>query len=170
MLRFLRVAVVALCLITSVLLVALWIRSYWQMDQFIRRNSTADYVAFTTVEGTFVVGKSNYVVLQQVFQERWTRRQLSVEDLEAGTETNVAFFPCNIPQKTELIRVPRFLGNPWQTSPGTSSYELILPFWLLVLFTASIAALLIKPRFRIRTLIVAISLIALLFGLAAISK
>ena len=92
-----------------------------------------------------------------------------MEDWHAALEGPVAYFPSSKPRDNELVRVPRFSSRPFVVAPGTTYYELVLPYWLLVVLTAFFAALLIKPRFSLRNLIIAMSLIALLFGLVAIS-
>jgi len=170
MFRYLRIATTVLCLVASVLLLAMWMRSYWRMDQLIRRISTVEYVACTSIQGAIVMGKSDDSALQSFFQQRWTSRGLALKDWDAALTGSVAYFPCNKPRESELVRVPRFSRQPFVVAPGTTYNELTLPYWLLVLSTASLTALLIRPRFQLRTLIIAISLFALLFGLAAISR
>ena len=43
-LRYLRIAFSAACLVAAVLLCALWVRSYWNLDVWVQNNSTSTIV------------------------------------------------------------------------------------------------------------------------------
>jgi len=167
--RYLRIAVSAVCIVACVLLIGLWVRSYWRMDQLIRRVSTTDYVAYTTIQGQFVFGRSNDPILRAMFKQNWTRRGFAMKDWGAALSGPVAYFPATAPgpHDSELMRLPRFSSRPFViTTPGTSYYEVIVPYWLIVLSTASLAALPRIPwRFSLRTLMIATTLVAFLLGL-----
>ena len=93
--RKLRIAWSVFWGLACVLLIVLWVRSYWFFDQFIHRRSVADYVAYTTFQGQFARGTGNEPILQQCFNQPWTRRGFRTDEWQASIEAPVAFFPSS---------------------------------------------------------------------------
>src|SRR4051794_35271833 len=107
--RKLRIAWSAFCGLACILLLVLWLRSYWLFDQFIHRVSATDYVAFTTFQGQFALGTGNEPLLQQCFTQPWTRRGFRTLEWQASIEGPVAFFPSSpSPHNGNLIHLPRY--------------------------------------------------------------
>jgi hypothetical protein len=140
MLKYLRIAVTALCLTACVLLSVLWVRSYWWMDyadipsgqQLIRLASIPGHVWWDVIDGPGV----------------W---QLGTTSVEAH------------------IRAGKRLGHGSQLATGFrfESSAGRVPYWFLVILTAAVAAVpWIKWRFSLRTLLIAMTLVAI--GLGAV--
>ena len=73
----------------------------------------------------------------------------------------------DLPGTTVKSTWPRFDRNPFVTAPGTNYYELILPYWMILLLTSAAAASpWLRWRFSLRTLLIALTLLALLLGTA----
>src|SRR4051812_38849637 len=123
--------------LASVLLIVLWVRSYLFLDQFVHRISLTDYVAYTTFQGQFALGTGNDPVLQRVFTERWTRRGFPRHAWDAAIQGPVALFP-----ESPHAHDGKFIHVPQYSSPfmGLGAYtELIIPYWLPCLATATLA-------------------------------
>jgi len=165
--RILRIAWSVVWGIAAVLLVALWVRSYWFFDQFIQRQSVTDYVAYTTFQGQFAFGTGNDPVLQQCFTQRWTRRGFRTVEWDASLQGPVAFFPSSPhPRDGKFIHWPQY-NNPFM---GRAYTEIIIPYWLPCLAAAMLATLpwLKWPmRFSLRTLLIATTVVAIVLGVIA---
>jgi hypothetical protein len=149
-----------------VLLIALWVRSYWFFDQFIQRQSVTDYVAYTTFRGQFALGTGDDPVLQQCFTQRWTRRGFRTVEWDAALQGPVAFFPSSPhPHDAKFIHWPQY-SSPLM---GRGTYtEIIIPYWLSCLAAATLATwpwLKWPKRFSLRTLLIATTLVAVVLGL-----
>ncbi len=175
MLRYLRIAFSAVCGIICLLLIALWVRSYWRVDQLIRRGSTTTYYAFTSSQGQAFVGMSNDPGLKVVFGQDWTKRGFSLEDWYASPGTPFACFPATTPSPLNEIRLvlwPHYRKNPFVSiTPGVTHHEVMVPYWLAFLLTIWLALIpWIRWRFSLRTLLIAATLIAVLLGIIASSN
>jgi hypothetical protein len=79
--RKLRIAWSVAWGIVAVLLVVLWVRSYWRMDQLIHSVSPSDYFGCTTIQGEIQLGLSNDPSLSAVFgRDQWIRRGFLMTD------------------------------------------------------------------------------------------
>jgi hypothetical protein len=168
MLRYLRIAVSLLSLIACMLLVASWVRSYLWMDQYIHPVSAVRYFGLTSIEGQVVFGASDDPDLSAAFSRYgsiWIRKAFPLRDWDKAVGGPVPFFPAARPRG--IIRWPRLAKNAYVMSkPGSNHYEVIVPYWLLVLSTAALAAApWIKWRFSLRTLIIVMTLVAVVLGL-----
>jgi hypothetical protein len=144
--RYLRIAVTALSLTACVLLIALWVRSYFCNDYvqgrvFESRCFAIDSLFGRTVSRTFDALES--------YEWEWGMRDKWVA-LEAHS----------------LLRQETFVGFGLIDVGG--SRIVVVPHWFLVLVAAAIASFPWMPwRFSLRTLIIATTLVAI--GLGVIS-
>ncbi|MEX0610852.1 MAG: hypothetical protein WD738_05155 [Pirellulales bacterium] len=166
--RKLLIAFSAVCGLICLLLIGLWVRSYWRFDQFIRRVSTTNYVAFTSFQGQFAFGMSNDPLLRAVFKQTWARRGFRTSEWDEALRGPVAFFPSTpSPNDTRIITWPWYDKHPFVVAPGTTYTEVILPYWLLFLLVITLGAVLWfkwPKRFSLRTLLIAMTLVAVLLG------
>lgn len=150
MLWYLKVAFSAFFMAISLLLLGLWMRSYWRCDIIEVRGSTTEYFIFGSARGFLAIGG------------KATFRSLF--------ETTKWEFDSYPPDYNESLPKPWILGFHFRRNElGTA---LIVRFWLAVLIIAAIAGapwLKWSRQFSLRTLLVATTLIAALLGLVAIS-
>jgi hypothetical protein len=166
MLRKLRIAFSATCLIACVLLIVLWVRSYLRLDQFSRPISATEYFACTSGQGQLMLGKSNDPQYRQLFGEGWTKRGFAWADWNETTG-GPACFPASvpIPRGRDIIRGLRFRKDPFYP-PGMTSYEVVVPYWLSFWSAAMLGVIpWLHWRFSLRTLLIATTLVALALGL-----
>ena len=131
--RKLRIAWSVAWGVLALLLIVLWVRSYWFFDQFIQRRSVTDYVAYTTFQGQFSFGTGNDPVLQQIFTEVWTRRGFRTVEWDAAIRGPFALFPSTPhPHDGKFIRWPQY-SNPFT---GLGYTEVLIPYWLPCLAAA----------------------------------
>jgi hypothetical protein len=127
-LRYLRIA--------SVLLIALWVRSYWYCE-FLRIPITDSYGGF----GTNFNGQTSIGYLHTIPQ-KWNVDRWSFDQLEPNG-------------------VRKLFGQF-----GIQKSTLFVPSWFLVVFAATLATLpWIHCRFSLRTLLIATTLVAVVLGL-----
>jgi hypothetical protein len=163
--RLLRIAASVVCLTMCVLLVALWVRSCLRFDQIIHRTSATEYVALTTARGQVAFGGDNDAILANVFKRDWMHRGFSMKGVNNKTGSPIAVFPVNLPNSAILL-LPHFHSPFVASRNGSTSYELSLPYWLLVLTSAAFGAIpWIHWRFSVRTLLIATTLVAVMLGL-----
>jgi hypothetical protein len=153
--RKLRIAWSVACGITCVLLIVLWVRSYWWVDQFVATFGPY-YVGVGETPGALGIG--------------------------VGTDTNCEPWTFSDPNPAEewlrLVVMPngeRYPSRVWgvfefNTSDGVN---LSAPFWFLILLSSMAAgASWLRWRFSLRTLLIATTLVAVALGLIvfAVSK
>ena len=144
MLKYLRIAVTALGLTACVLLVALWVRSYWWADGVGR-------TAQTSRNTTVVSVGSNYgrVVLGRHVDPEWVVP------------------PEMINRWGYLSDKARPVQRRFDWKASSREIRIEFPTWLAALLAASLAvAPWIRWRFGLRTLLIATTLVAV--GLGAI--
>src|SRR5687768_4796513 len=136
--QYLRIAVTALSLTACVLLIALWVRSYWWMEMGATRS-----IRFHSLKGAF-----GLMLYAQSRPQRWWIQSVSHEVV-----------------RREGIVVSGTRGFGFQQ---TNKYTWIqVPYWLLVLAASFSAAVpWFKWKFSLRTLLIATTLVAV--GLSAI--
>jgi hypothetical protein len=149
--RKLRIAFSVTCIVACVLLIALWVRSYWCWDDVAWR--------LTTKRGFLVSSQSGGAVLDyHEFDSsalaliKWRVRSQPSPDKNllpiAGIDEAYAGF---------------LLLN------GPDGFLLVIPYWFLVPLTLALAATPWLPmwsrRFTLRTLLIATTLVAVVLGL-----
>ena len=142
-LRLLRIAVSGACLIVSLLLIALWARSYWMHD-VASGNKGSHFIYFSILRGEFHFAR---IVTPAGFPiEPWRvrlHRQITGGDLEAHENSQRG--------------MQRLLGFGWKVFGN--GWRVIVPMWQSVLLTAVCAVAVWLPwRFSLRTLLIAMTL------------
>ncbi len=146
MLKYLRIAVTALSLTACVLLIALWVRSYWERDLLIGENASGFTVMAISEYGTLTFDCTDYGEAE--YSPSW---QLQ----------------CGMPASVEKQAFSRNGGLAFTT--------IVVPFWAVVppfvLLSISISALSIRRsmRFSLRTLLVAITLVTVALGIVVLA-
>jgi hypothetical protein len=136
--RKLRIAWSVVCGIICLLLIVLWVRSYWWSDLYIAQLSSQRYFGIGDTNGRTFFGTA-----RSVGHPAWT---LIVEPSENRAE----YFP----------RIDE--------SVYAGGVDLYLPNWMLVILTATLAAapwISWSKRFSLRTLLIATTLVAVVLGL-----
>ena len=138
-LHYLRITWTAFCGIACVLLIVLWVRSYWWTDIIVAQQSSQRYVG---------IGSSNARIM-------------------FGTTVDVGVTPWTWfvkPNQEPVKYLPWF-----EMSSSSISSKNYVPDWLLVIVSASIGAVpwirQLPRQLSLRTLMIATTLIALLLGL-----
>jgi hypothetical protein len=158
--RYLRIAFSAVCGIICLLLIVLWVRSFWVHD-FIRvqhgilidGNARAMGQIFTFVSSK---GRCTCVHVTNDAKPWWFRRNILPYSPEEGE-----VFPFNVRQNHIWMGFDAY----WSS---TTAYGVFAPHWFLVMLTASLATLpwiRWSRRFSLRTLLIAITLVAVGLGL-----
>jgi hypothetical protein len=141
--RKLRIAWSVWCCIACLLLIALWVRSYWVVDFIQGTWSGTKLVRIYIEPGTIGVGVTN-----QSFRLPWTNS------------------PMPASKYMEAVRLrPNPPSRVWGYSAFTTT-AWCLPFWHLILFVASVATLpWLRWRFSLRTLLIGMTMVAAALGL-----
>jgi hypothetical protein len=147
-LRYLRIGFTAICMIACPLLTALWVRSYWWQDTVSWRCFTPEAIRLDTFPGRFCV-------------ETFIDRQETVFFSYSGGGFYQYWGPRYRVSSKQLTE-----PTAWQMYRGPIGNPLLIPLWLPPLAAAILAALpWLRWRFSLRTLLIAITIIALLLGL-----
>jgi hypothetical protein len=157
--KCLQIAVTALCLTACVLLIALWVRSYWWADAFWHRP--AETIAFRVMsdEGgmTFLTVKDiSLRVMGDPPALGFSHRNYWYEGYSRATSGASTF--------TKVFRgFHDRARSTWQ-----------IPHWLLVVLAASTGALPWTARwgwrFSLRALLIATTLVAVGLGIVSVSR
>ncbi len=138
--RKLRIAWSAICAIACLLLIVLWVRSYWCYDQVVVRRPQLDLDSFY---GAITVYHNN-------------------EDSPGKRQWRIITYDTEVLRETGLLSFRNLYY--FRFAP-----VLVAPYWLPVLFVATIAAMPWLPwwfkRFSLRTLLIATTLVAVVMGL-----
>jgi hypothetical protein len=143
MLKYLRIAVTALCLTACVLLIALWVRSYWWYDYATLNVPRFCYAVAWSVDGTLIV------------RVHYGGRR------DAGWQISVY---RNVGGVSEFHRGFNLESNP--------SGLCTAPHWFALLLSMIFAAVPWLPwfkRFSLRTLLIA-TLVAVGLGIVVIAR
>ncbi len=160
MLRYLRIAVTVLSLTACVLLIMLWVRSYWRQDCVHLRLSNTVALGVVSLKGRIIFIADAQPVDRRPGLPRW-----GIESVQA--------IDWQLQWLGERIQRATFGFSLQRLSSGVFGFSLQLPHGLLVLLTGSMAATLgiRRPyRFSLRTLLIAMTLIAVILGIIAISN
>ena len=133
MLKYLRIAVTALCLAACVLLVALWVRSYWRFDVVQGELTKGRFGRAASYSGGVFLGSTDFNGLSAEFR-KWDGVSIPAEDGEHLWKTSM------LPREGISVVVPHGV--------------------LLLLFVTAAALPWIQCRFSLRTLLIATTLVA----------
>ena len=151
-LRYLRIAFSITCLIACVLLIALWVRSYWVRDRV-----THNYVGRTYARFGYTIDSLRglcSVLIERV--PAFSPDRMHYASWPADDSVSI-MFPAG-----SLAR--RWLGFRWESS--LDAFDIIVPYWFPVSALAAVAAVPWLPwRFSVRTLLIATTLVAVVLGL-----
>jgi hypothetical protein len=142
-LHYLRIAWTALCAIIAVLLVLLWVRSYWWVDS-LNLGLSGAAIGFQSNNGELCLSLHS----DPGYLPETGLNSVSAEDFVRGPA--VTFFGFGVANWDKLGK------------------DFLFPHWFLILTLASLGILPWLPlkRFSLRTLLIATTLIAALLGLA----
>ena len=149
MLRYLRIAVSLTSLVACMLLIALWVRSYWWGDAF---HNEVDWLQSSRLEA--FNGRLRYYGSEFPTTSTWETHSWSLDD----------------PLFNHLRSTSMWSYRTDGPGPGVPPLfrELVVPYWFPVLLTGVLAAALgiRRPiRFSLRTLLIATTIIATWLGL-----
>jgi hypothetical protein len=148
-LRYLRIAFSATSVVACVLLVVLWVRSYYYLDELSQPISWTHWIGASSIKGQlhFYTGTINPAV--PFDPKDWGLESVSSRSGYARSEVQ---------------------DIAWDFYFDLSGFaNLSAPHWFLALLSACLAAapwIKWSKRFSLRTLLIAATLIAVLFGLA----
>jgi hypothetical protein len=154
--RQLRIAWSVFCGLAAVLLIVLWARSYWRFDSMRR---VADWsTTFVHIEVCSDCGWIGFTVEDALYR-------LDLQAAEKNRWRYDSFPNGGRPRPAwNAAQDPRF-------PMPTFRYHVALPHWLLAFLIASFAAVpwivQLRWRFSLRTMLIATTLIAVVFGLIA---
>jgi hypothetical protein len=137
--RKLQIAWSVVCGIACVLLIALWVRSYWWVDQ----------------------------ILGPVFGKRFAAGSMPGALVMGISSDRPISWRLGSNHSDEWLRLGDYPSRIW----GMFHFEhfsFVAPYWFLILLTAAIAAapwLRWPKRFSLRTLLIAMTLVAVVLGL-----
>ena len=147
--RKLRIAFSTTCLIACVLLIALWVRSYWWLNLIKGPLTPSKTLVLTSSNGFFAVGTlSSTAYIWKV--DRWSQEDLLLQMKAAG-------IPANAKSWVYQLTYFRLLNGGLE-----SSY--LYPTSVMGIATAALGWP-IAWRFSLRTLLIATTLVAVVLGL-----
>jgi len=148
--RKLRIAWSVVWGIAAVLLVVLWVRSYWWSDEIIGETQTCYPYAGSQI-GYLVFGMPSRHILEHADNADWTLHSYPVRT-PVGNEKPKPLIQRVIP----AFLVPKYPG-------------FILPYWFVVLaaltFTVGPWTRQLHFRFTLRTLLIVTTIVAIVLGL-----
>ena len=140
--RGLRIALSAVFGILCVLLIALWVRSYWRADRLESVSSGPDYFVLGSGRGLIILGGGP------------NSRVPPISALKYSS------FPA------AKVPTPTTFGFGYSEISAVGLRALYIPYWFGVLVAAaSVAVPWIPWRFSLRTLLIAMTLVAVGLGL-----
>jgi hypothetical protein len=146
MLKYLRIAVTALSLTACVLLIALWVRSNWWQD-----------TAYVSEPNTWIMHVHSYKGAIHLSRHPYS-----------GANSGWHFRTDAIPKRDLLAPTPWPLSQ-WESWPFLR-FHAAAPHWLLAAICGAVAAapwIRWSKRFSLRTLLIAMTLVAVVLGVVA---
>jgi hypothetical protein len=143
--RKLRIAWSVFCGLACVLLVALWVRSYYLDDKITLPVSSSDNLHVLLLRGKIVLT----VQENAPFDGRWSWNEHDV----ASYSRDLSSFDASVPA--------------WRLNRGNASIGYVLPYYCPVLLSVFLAAapwMRLSKRFTTRTLLIATTLVAVALG------
>jgi hypothetical protein len=180
MLRPLRIAVSVVSGVCCVLVIVLWVRSYFIAERLHLPIGSNKSIAFASKQGRFFV--LSYLNVSQPNAWKTGLYRHSTTDEESFPSWDVADYsrlgfgilhepPYTIPQLVQPV--PGKPGYMVTWNGGVmmlKGFAVMFPAWFLTLLTAAIAFvpwMPIRRRFSLRTLLIATTAVAVLLGLIA---
>jgi hypothetical protein len=165
MLKYLRIAVTALSLTACVLVVALWVRSYWRWDSPHGPISRTRWMQLNSIRGYLFVGIGER---DAIGYRQWTQRTFRASSLTDTGATGTVAWDFN--WKVGALGFGVVESNQMRL--------LYMPYWFLAGLAAAAAAFCwskqpranARWRFSLRTLMVATTLVAVGLGLIALAS
>jgi len=142
MLKYLRIAVTALSLTACVLLIALWVRSYWRGDLVFRKVSSG-WLYANSAMGSVELGIPGPQDWSAPNDVQWTWKSIEINAFATHAGFSVTYY-----------------GG------------IVVPHWFLAFLataTASLPWIQLRCRFSLRTLLIATTLVAVAMGIIAVS-
>jgi hypothetical protein len=163
--RKLRIAWSVGCGIACVLLIVLWVRSYWRVEQISGTfGATVDQVTGKPGDKYGIGFGVFYGCVGAEFLNRSDRTSTLPHRPIRFTSRSTGDRTIPILRKAH----PPILGFQWRFVPGGST--VYIPFWFLTSIVAIVAAISAAPwlrwRFSLRSLLIATTLVAVALGLA----
>jgi hypothetical protein len=154
MLKYLRIAVTALSLTACVLLIALWVRSYWRFDK------AQGHIGETRITYLAAQGKLMLYVGRSGIGPRWEWRSKVI-----GERHSIGFNRLNLDGGRGYSC--RFFSVAFSSRRAFAWMH----FWLPVSLIASLAGTpWLRSRFSLRTLLIATTLVAVGLGVFVITR
>jgi hypothetical protein len=160
--KYLRIAFSAVCLIACVLLIVLWVRSYWSR-QWAYVRMLDNYVECSTCRGRFglqILGE-HFRPGERAIKWNAGSKPLAIDSqYTTFTDTPMSGFMTS-------VRTHRMSGNI-----TLKSWQFVAPCWFmggLCVAVAGLPWLRWSWRFSLRTLLIATTLVAVLLGLIVYS-
>jgi hypothetical protein len=156
-LRRLRIAVSAVLGILCLLLIALWMRSYWRADEL----TLASRLRLTSIYGHI-----QYVTAPILFEKPWDYLSWrpSRDEIRAATGTKVVL---NDLDKKKIAQLSAVLGIGPPSGRPPVAWLGSVPHWGVVCVAATLTIAIWIPwsnRFSLRTLLLTTTLVAILLG------
>jgi len=152
--RKLRIAFSATCLIACLLLIVLWVRSYWKSDEI-------RYISFA--KGHIYSSYSSYGVLTLSYGT-----DARFQSLGRRPRWRISSQGHDYPGLSEEAKTNARKGESKQflwSNRLPSSFSAKAPYWLItLLIVASGVVPLLRWRFSLRTLLITITLLAIMLG------
>jgi hypothetical protein len=148
--RKLRIAFSATCLIACVLLIVLWVRSYWRSDNALGPMSKSTAVLLSSYHGRLSA------IVEQIEIPKWDYSHNSRAEQLAATSS------ASVGRTFARLFVIRFISQ--KKNSGVS-----LPYTYPVLLTCALAVVPwirhLRWSYSLRTLLIAVTLVAVVLGL-----
>lgn len=162
----LRIAWTAWWAIVCVLLIVLWMRSFLTIDSLSVRIPSNGAVGITSVQGRYTIGKlSESMVVASI----GTYGSAPMQSWQTQSQPIDKRLAKRIPEMFDLPSFPGFRIRQYTSTPP-GIFTLVLPHWFTVLLCVTVAVMpwfAPRKRFSLRTLLIAITLIAAVLGLCA---
>jgi hypothetical protein len=144
MLKYLRIAVTAVSLTACLVLVALWLRSYWYLDRIDGSIGKPWIIFFTSKQGEFSCEWNDH---DEPFGPSWGFMTKPVEE--------------------DWDRHPLSYGGGY-LNLESDSLLIVVPYWAALLMATTLTLFpWIRVRFSLRTLLIATALVAVGLGVIA---
>lgn len=154
-----RIAASAVCITACVLLVVLWVRSYWWRDGLTGPLPVNHRFSLSTA-----YGRVRYATFDNAYQHQFTGWVV--------TGWHVSADRIKRPPNLKLVNTPLSdFGLGFAGSSDRYGIVAIFPIWVPLIITATIAAAFWgRFRFSLRAMLIFMTLFAILLGILAVAK